>query len=182
MNRKFIFILLGLVVAAEIVWAGWTLSKGTTPIPRAVVSTQTPIAQVSLISSQPSVPVGGTITVDINLETLRNTDGTDIVISFDPKKLTAGVEVTTGTIYSDYPQKSVDNSLGRIAISGITSQVGGTKASGKFGEITFVAKEKGLTKINIEYTRGSTGDTNVIESESSEDILEKVNNLEITIL
>ena len=71
---------------------------------------------------------------------------------------------------------------GKITVAGITQAQGGVLANGLFGTVVFQAKAAGQAKISLDYTPGSTIDSNVTESETVEDVLDKVENLEINIL
>lgn len=183
LTKRNLFIVLGVIIAAEIIWAGWSIFKGTTP----QVSTQeTPSGEpvqttVTLTSDKASLKLGEKATVSINLSSNSKTDGLDLIITYDPKLLSAK-PVTLGTLYSDYPQNVLDDKAGRISVSGITGQAGGILADGLFGKVEFRAKAPGVAAISLEFTPGESSDSNVTESGTGKDILEKVNNLELNIL
>lgn len=183
LTRKNIFIILGVIIAVEVIWAGWFLVKSGQPQPPVAVTTQVPMqpTAITLQSAKKDFKVGEKIAVGINLTSSKKVDGVDLIISFDPKVLSAQPAILS-TIFSDYPQNKVDATLGRVSISGITTQQGGVKADGEFGKVSFVAKALGITKITLDFTPGSTTDTNIIESGTGTDILEKVNQLELNIL
>ncbi len=177
--KRNIFIVLGMVILAEVLWAGWSLVKPTPPSTVAVpVTSQT---SISLSADKSQLRVRERILVTINVASAKKVDGVDLIITYDPKLLTAQPTVL-GTIFSDYPQNKVDATLGRVSVSGITTQQGGVIPEGQFAAVTFVAKAVGLTKVSLDFTPGKTGDTNVTETGTGADILEKVNQLEINIL
>ena len=180
LTRKNIFIVLGVIIALEVIWAGWSLLK---PQPTPTTPAESMIQQTSLTLSTPKLDfsVGEEIEVSIQISSSKNVDGADLIISFDPKILTAK-PTALGTIFSDYPQNTTDAILGKMSISGITSQMGGVVLNGEFGKLNFVAKAAGTTRISFDFTPGQTVDTNIIESGTGKDILEKVNQLEINIL
>ncbi len=183
LTRRNIFIALGAIIALEVIWAGWFLIQSNQNVPRPVVSTQAAIqpTSITLSSDKSEYRVGDEVIVSVTLSSSRKVDGADLIISFDPKVLTAR-EATLGTIFSDYPQNKVDVSLGKVSVSGITSQQGGIVPSGEFGRIAFLVKATGTTKISLDFSLGVTVDTNVIESGTGKDILETVNQLELNIL
>ncbi len=189
LTRKNILILLGLVVLGEILWAAGVLYKTntSTPAPKQTVSVQSKPTQIELKSSQPSVKVGDKFIVSINISSDNLTDGVDLIISYDPKLLsleTTGekkIPVAVTTIYNDYPLNAVELETGKITVSGISTGQDGIKPNGLFGSINFVAKAVGLTKISLEFSPGSTVDTNVIERNTGKDILEAVKDIDITI-
>lgn len=170
---------LGLIVAAEIIWAGLTLLKPPPPSTR--VSEVLPkITTVSLQAPKTNLQVGEKVTVNINLSSSSRVDGADLLINYDPKILSAQ-PVVAGVIFRDFPVSKVDEKLGRITVSGITDTSGGVLADGLFGSVDFVTKAEGKAGISLEFSPGQTTDSNVIETGTGKDILEKVNNLELTI-
>lgn len=189
LTRRNIFIALGLVIVLEIIWAGSTLfkeaAKPSPTIPAQTVAHK-PTA-VSLSTSKTQLKVGEKLTVSINLSSDKKTDGTDLIITFDPKLLSVETvaqsksPVIAGNIYSDYPLNSLDQTGGRITVSGITDTPSGVLADGLFGSIVIVGKAPGFTKISLEFSPGSTADSNVTESGTGKDVLEKVSDLEVNI-
>lgn len=183
LTARNIFIVFGVIIALEVIWAGWSLLKPTIPssVPADVTKTSPQKVSITLSSAKAEYKLGEQFEVDINIYSPKYVDGADLIITYDPKMLTAQ-PATPGTIFSDYPQNTVDASLGRISISGITKQTGGVVPNGEFGKLTFVAKAAGTTKIAFDFTPGQTVETNVVESATDKDILESVNQLELTIL
>lgn len=190
LTQRNIFIVFGVAVALEIIWASWTFLK-----PAAVSNIgeqqNTPVSQptvVTLSAAKTSLTAGEKVTVEINVSSNKKTDGTDLIITYDPQLLsveTVGTgknPITAGTIYPDYPLNSLDSALGRITISGITGSPGGVLADGLFGVIVFQAQSAGLANINLDFSPGATVDSNVIESGTGKDLLDQVNNLQINIL
>lgn len=193
-TKKLVFVLIGVVLFAELVWAGIMLTKNKTPssgtvsvnnpLPRAAVRN---VSSLSLTAPKNSFKVGEDIAVQVNISSDKPTDGADIIIIYDPKKLSVvpgqgKLPVTVGNIYSDYPLNKADETMGSVLVSGITSKPGGVIPKGVFGNFTFRAKSVGQTKISFDYTPGSTIDSNVIEAKSAKDILNSVSNLELNIL
>lgn len=191
MNKKTIFIILGVVIVGELIWAGWILSKEwiQPKTPTALPSVQPQVSKVviptvvSLTSDKNQVKLGEKFTVAINISSEIATDGTDLIILYDPKLLSVNTQtpVILGSLYDDYPLNKVDSGSGRITVSGISNKSGGTVANGLFGSVEFSAKKAGQAKISLDYTPQSTVDSNVIETYSGKDVLEKVNNLEVNI-
>jgi len=183
LTARNIFMVLGVIIALEVVWAGWSLLKPTTPssVPAGVTQTVPQKVSLTLSSAKAEYKLGEQFVVDIIIYAPKYVDGADLIITYDPKMLTAK-PATLGKIFSDYPQNTVDASLGRISISGITKQKGGVVPNGEFGKLTFVANAAGATKIAFDFTSGQTVDTNVVESTTNKDILESVNELKLTIL
>jgi len=188
-NKKNILILLGAVVAAELLWAGWTIFQTNKQISQTAppVATQPQPTTIELQSNKTSVKVGEQLTVSINLISDKLTDGVDLIINYDPNLLSvetsgeADASVILGSLYNEYPINTLDSKLGKITVSGISTGTDGIKPNGLFGSIIFTAKAPGQSVISLEFEEDSTADTNIIEKGTGEDILEKVNSLEINI-
>ena len=190
LTRKNLLVLVGIVLVLEFTWAVWKLTKPVAaPKPasnqRATIMTAS-LTSILLQAPKTQLKIGEQITVGINISSKKATDGTDIILIYDPKILTVvpinGVPVALGTIYNDYPVNSVDEKTGRITISGITSTSGGVIPQGLFGQVTFRAKATGSTKIAVDFAKGKTTESNVIETKTAIDILDEVRNLDLNIL
>lgn len=190
LNKKIIFAVLGIVVLVEVVWAVSSLMKPKpTPVASSPSSSAVAITKVTsatLIATPSAVKVGDKINVKINLSSQVKSDGVDMIILYDPKLLSvesasAATPVKTGSLFSSYPQNKLDDKLGRIAVSGIADQAGGVLANGSLGEVTFVAKTAGKTKITLDFTPGSASDSNIVETGTGNDVLGKVGAAEVII-
>ncbi len=188
MPKKLIFTIVGLILIAELIWGGWSLTRKFTKTPAQITTQQTQAkSTISLKSSKNSFKIGENIPVTIELFSGKVTDGADIILTYDPKKLqiipaSTKVPVAVGNLYNDYPINKVDESTGYIFVSGITSQANGVMANGVFGTISFKAKAAGSTKISVNFTPNSTVDSNIIENKSAKDLLIGVKNLEVNII
>lgn len=182
-------ILIVLLVAILLIWnltrakqdtAGSILQK-----PQSTTQANNTPAVIILSASKSEVKVGENFSVSINISSRQPSDGTDIILLYDPKLLsvdagTSGKPVAVGSIYPEYPINN-DDKNGLIKVSGISSLSESSIASGLFGTVTFKANTAGKAVIRLDFTKGSTIDSNVIESESSNDILEAVQNVEVLI-
>lgn len=185
-----ILIALGVVIMGEAIWAGWTLMR---PPPQPLSLTQTVAPQpskptvISLEAPKTVLKAGEKMTVSIKVTSTKKTEGTDLILSFDPKSLSlettsTGEPVIVGDLYSDYLNNVLDAKNGKVTVSGITSAPGGVLADGLFGSIVVVAKAPGQANVAVEFSPGSTTDSNVIETGTGKDVLEKVKDLEINII
>lgn len=195
LNKKILITVVGVIVLAEATWAYWTLGlplpenlgKKNLPVTEVKKGGSAPLASASLRSSKTTARVSEKIKVDINLASSRQTDGSDIIVLYNPNLLALvpvdvlRAPVKVGNIYDDYPVNSVDEQAGRITVSGITAKAGGVVPQGLFGSITFEAKAPGIAQIAFDYTKGKTIDTNVIETKTAQDVLDEVHNLELNI-
>lgn len=183
-----IIIIAALAILAEVSWAVWTITEPMVSVDSQVtVQKKAQKNTLSLKASKTTWRVGEQFPVTVNMDSSKLTDGADIILIYDPKFLspvkdsTTKVPLKAGTIYSDYPYNSVDEKAGRITVSGITSRTGGIIPQGVFGTITFLAKAPGQTKISFDFTFGKTTDSNVIETKTARDVLEEVQNLDVTV-
>ncbi len=183
---KNILIVFIFVIVAEIIWAGWTIFKSNTSgVQRLASTARVNSTTGSLTSAFSNLKVAQKANVAININSPKLVDGVDLIINYDPKILSVEVQngkpVIAGNIFTDYPLNTLDSSLGRITVSGITSQPGGILAKGLFGSINFVGKASGKTTISLDYKSGSTVNSNVAETKTGKNILDGVNNLEISV-
>lgn len=188
--KRNIFIVVAVVIVAELVWVYRSLGPiaPVVPAPKVLPQTTKAVSSPSTISLKTStslVKVGERVVVSVDMASSKATDGTDLVILYDPKLLSvvpvAGKQVMkVNSLYSDYPVNS-DDGNGRITVSGISTQSGGVVPKGVFGTLTFQAKGAGVAKISLDFTPDSTTDSNIIEARSANDILSSVENLEVRI-
>lgn len=190
---KIILSILAIVVVGELIWAGVTLTKGTN-VPIIDNITQQTIeikpAQVILQANKQELKVGEELMVDILVDTGgKPTDGSDVILNFDPKTLAVQFSsvsgklspVLPGMVYGSFPINTLDSTGSKIVISGISS-VGATfSGQGSLGSVTFKAIAPGSTTVAVDFILGSTVDSNIIESNSAKDILTNVKNLNLQI-
>lgn len=120
--------------------------------------------------------------LDVPIET----DAADVVINYDPARLevveSGDLAAKAGQIYSNYPVNSNDPTEGKVILAGATDPgTAAFKGLGTFATITFRAKARGQTALSFDYTKGSTVDSNVVDSHEGRDILESVQDLRLTI-
>jgi hypothetical protein len=189
-NKKLLFVV-GLVLALELAWAGYTLTRPVPPAnfkasAPAEAEVLTPTSASLSLAGLTSVTVGQLFDVDVVITVPIETDATDVIITYDPTKLevvtTGDQAAKIGTLYSNYPVNSADSTEGRIVLAGATDP--GAKAftgQGVFATLTFKAKARGETTLAFEYSKGSTIDSNIVDSKLGRDILDKVTNLTVKI-
>lgn len=188
---KFIFIALSFVIVGELIWGGYTLfglGKGNNirKIHSTVAASTPPSAKITLSSGDLNLVVGEVMVVDVELDTNdRASAGTDLIIKYNPQFLSlegAGQEVfTSANLYGEYLGLVVDKEKGIFAISGISSAGEFINKDGKFGSLRFKALKVGSTNITVDFQKGSTIDSNVIDAKLNQDVLDSVSNLEVKI-
>lgn len=128
-------------------------------------------ATATLSFSSCAGTTGGTINVDVVLNTGgADTSGTDAHVLFDTTKLRA-TSVTKGALYYDYPTLRMDNSAGRVTISGVSSSTNSFKGSGTLATVQFQVLAAGTPALQFDFTPGGTTDSNVVDIATHADIL-----------
>ncbi len=186
---KILVAVMVLAILGETVWAIMTLTKTNAPAATGTAALNTPRASVVAnpvgtanlsFQSEPQVVVGKTLEVSINLTTSEPTDGTDVIVKYDPALLQAQT-VTPGTIYDAYPAQKIDSKTGTITLSAIATGATGFSGNGAFAKVTFKALKAGSTTLSLDYQDGSTTESNVMSTDTGKDILNKVDSLKLTI-
>lgn len=185
-KRLFSFKILLLIVLVVGLIEGYFLMKSFTlpfsppPIVEAIKG-----GEINLIPSKDKLKVNEGTRVVIKISTGgRATQGTDVILKFDPKFLKVNASsLHKGEIYPDFPVFSINNKEGIIKISAISPSKNKTfKGVGILAFLDFIAKQSGNTKITVEFEKNKTDDSNIIEAGTSNDILEKVNQIDLSIL
>lgn len=138
-------------------------------------------------------PTSGTVnkgcdfTVTINLDTQNSaTDGTDAILLFNNTIFTAKT-ISSGTIYPDYPGNAVDNTNGKVTVSGLASVSQAFTGSGTLATVTFgvnQAAPTGAGTIKFDFDSNNltkTTDSNVVERGTIKDTLLSVTDGNYTI-
>ncbi len=107
--------------------------------------------------------------LDIILDTQgAGADGVDVLnLNFDSSKFTATTIDTQNKIFSDYPGNNIDNSTGKIVISGLAAFGKPFTGTGKFASVTFSVKDAattGVTQMTFDFDpndKTKTSDSNV---------------------
>lgn len=179
---KYLFGILAMVLVIELIYGYQTLKS---PFPKkADATTIIGVAKIVLDTPKRNVTLGEEVPVIVRIVTGgRATDSTDLIIKYDPTLLDITPEkITEGTIYQDYVIKDVDLSAGEIRISAITPpNAEGFVGIGTLATLNFLAKQDGKTKLEIDYVKGSTTDSNIVETGIAIDILDQVFNLDLVI-
>lgn len=127
-------------------------------------------------------PAGGSYKVNdtFDVSVLLNSGGglvggVDVYMTFNKNVLNL-VDITNGAIFNQYLGKSIDNTNGTAAISGITSsKANAFSSSDTFVTLNFKAVGAGTSEVKFNFTPGNTRDSNVVDFDSG-DILASVVN------
>lgn len=188
---KLIYFIIGFIILAEIIGGIYYLtrpvqnSRKNQEVSTSDTSTPSTDTSLSVLASGP-IAQNTEFTASLELQTKDPTDGTDVIVVYDPAFLTpmpaaANTIISPGSLYQDYPVNNLV-SPGRINFSAVIKpNTSGFSGKGILGTIRFKALKKGLTNIEIEYTPGSTSDSNIISTQTGSDILQRVENAKILI-
>lgn len=179
---KIIFGFIAVILIVEAVYAFKTFREPLPPPPPKIQ----PISggKIVLLSPKKEYKVGETVPVAVRVVTGgHQSGGTDVTLKYDPKILeaTGAANLKKGAIYPEYPLLSVDGKAGDVRISGISGTGTSFNGIGVLATINFKAKTSGKSAVTLDFTYGATDDSNIVDSESSQDILEEVFNLELEI-
>lgn len=184
-NPKIIYIVLIAIIFIEVVLA---IKSLVSPIrTQALIEKPQPLGngRIVLESDKKVYQIGDEIEVNIKISTGGYTSaGSDVLLTYDPEsvELTKNRFFQRGKIYQDYPGANFDPEKGSIFLSGITiSNSGGFNGTDSFGKLFLRAKKTGNTVLKIEFSKGFTTDSNIIEIKSIGDVLGEVRNLDLRI-
>lgn len=116
----------------------------------------------------------------------EQTDGTDAIVLYDQSKFSAS-SITSGSIYADYPGNNIDETAGKVTISGLASVSSAFSGQGTLATINFSVKDTagtGATVIRFDFDandKTKTTDSNVVQRGTVADILSSVVNGNYTI-
>lgn len=190
LGPKIVFVILGVILLAEIAYAVRfvvspdPVTPPPAPVDKAGIGQPPASAKISLSTTKAIFNVNEAVPVSVMVDTGGYTiDGVDLILRFDPKILEATAEgLIQGNILGEYPLKSADTSKGMVYISGVNSAKSGFTGIGQFAVINFKAKLPGKASFAIDFIKkGATTDSNLVEMGTSKDILEQVDNLELTV-
>jgi hypothetical protein len=137
-----------------------------------------------------TVTPGCTFTVTIQLDTQgKQTDGTDAILMYNTAvfSIPESTRVINGTIYPDYPGNVIENSAGKVTISGLASVSQPFNGQGVFATINFhvlPTAAAGPATITFDFDpndKGKTTDSNVVERGTVVDTLNSVVNGNYTV-
>lgn len=141
-------------------------------------------ATLSLSPSSSSFGVGSLFTVRVVLDTSGVAiQGVDLdYLSYNPSLLEvqdadssqSGTQIIAGSLMPVTVVNSVDPNAGRVLFSQITAGGGNYTGNGTLTQISFRAKAAGQASVTINFTPGSTSDSNVASFGS--DVLSSVTN------
>lgn len=140
-------------------------------------------ATITLKPDTASTHLGGEFTLSVMVDTAGYASGgVGTVIKYDPD-MVAATHINPGSIFADYPLTTIDQTNGKITISGIAASADHLyTGAGEFATVTFLARNVGTGTISFDFTPGSTRDSNIAVMFGNGDVLARVGQAKITIL
>lgn len=183
-----IFAILGVIILIEIIYAVrvLTFSPPVSPPPVPQPGAQLTGGKIILAALRSTYKVNDVVSVSVSVDSGGHLlDGIDLIVRFDPKILEASRSgMIRGKIFDEYPYSLVDTKNGLIAISGINSVKKGFKGTGQFAILNLRVKEVKApvtTSLTVDFKKDSTTNSNLVETDTSKNILEQVGNLELNV-
>ena len=122
---------------------------------------------------QKPLPVGQEFKVIVSVATEnRTTLGTDAVLSYDPKILTA-IKIIPGKVYPLYPEnlQDIDNTHGKLTLSGTVGFGKPKTANGVLAEVSFRSKKPEATILSFNWMPKATNESNIVPDFGGIDLL-----------
>jgi len=157
-------------------------SQEAAPEESAPTASENNIIRIS--SEKTDYQVDEVVPVNISFKALgKKLFGSDIVLLFDPEFLSTQVEdIQDGDFFASYPRKTVDPENGIVKLSAYQGQdIELADQYYSIVNINFKALKKGETEIALSWIKGATNTTNLVENGTSQNILEAVGNLKVTV-
>jgi len=174
-NKKaLVFVAISFVVVIELVWGSSYLKN--VPQPTTITQAATG-ALLSFSPAQKVIKVGEEFDVELLLDTKGiKTSGTDVIVSYDPTVVEI-LDVRPGLLYQKNPLNEVAVARGKIGFSAVTEPPKTFSGKGTLAYLKFKALRTGTATLEIEFTKGVTTDSNVVQAQSNgKDILDKTIN------
>lgn len=183
-SKVIITSIIGLVVLVELLWGVSYLSRTSLPLKK----TQAEEGALLLLNpSQKTLKVGEEVEVRVELNTNdTEVSGADVIIRYDPSLVEVvdadgnpqnGVQVRPGLLFPQYPVNEVNVANGRIGFSAAALPPKTFTGEGTLAYIKLRTLKPGTVSLQIEFAKGATDDSNVVEAGSrGNDVLDKVVN------
>ena len=173
-KKNLVFVVVSLVVVVELVWGSSYLKN----LPQPATTTQAATgALLSFSPTQKVIKVGEEFDVGLLLDTKGvETSGTDVIINYDPAVVEV-LDVRPGILYQKYPLNEIDALGGKIGFSAVAEPPKTFSGKGALAYLKLKALKAGTATLQIEFTKGATTDSNVVQAQSGgKDILDKIIN------
>lgn len=102
-------------------------------------------------------------------------DGADLLFSYNPSVVEI-TEITEGTVFPAYLNNKINAEEKYIQLTGLANPESPVEVDGKFCTLHFKVKKSGDPAFQIQYANGRTDESNLVSSESADDILVNVDN------
>lgn len=132
---------------------------------------ETELASMYFSNTTLDITNESTTMIDIMIDTGSvQVDGADLVLKYDPNFIEIS-NINDGTFFPSYPLKDEDFSNNTILVTGLSDFDTPESGYGTFVSVMIKAKKTGTTQLEIVAANGIATDSNVVSTETSEDIL-----------
>lgn len=135
-----------------------------------------------LVVNPSQVKVNDPVQVAVSLHASgKMLSGSDVILKYDPAYLSASDNLTLGEYFSSYPLKLIDNDKGTVRLTAFGGKKETISSPIVIFTVTFKALKPGKTELVIDYQKGSTNKSTLVERGTSKNILEGVTNAVVEI-
>jgi len=137
-------------------------------------------AVLSLFCERKEFKLGEKIEIQVMVDSGGyKTNGVDVVLNFDPQYLKFEKLDYSESLFKTFPPYLVEKE--KIRFSALSLPQESFEGKGKVATLFFKTLKKGETKISFDFQPHSTTDSNIALYGKGKDVLQKVNNLSISI-
>lgn len=130
-------------------------------------------AELSLKPKQAEVTVGESFEAEVFLSQEKaKLLGVDVVLTYEPAKVSVE-EVVLEKVFPETPPVQIKEAEGKIFITTYAKEGKEIEGEVKLATLKLKAKVGGETKLDFQFSRGETTDSNALDFESRKDILDK---------
>ncbi len=141
------------------------------------------IMQVNLSETQ--IQVGDIVTAQVTMQT-RDIPlfGSDAILKYDPLYLqvTDEDDFIMGDYFQNYPRRENDSENGMIKVTGFFQGEGDLTDPRELFSVSFRALQEGQTTLAMDFEKGTTNTSTLVEQGTSKNILDEVFNADLTIV
>jgi len=180
----FLFIAVLILIEGKINLPQNLFQKKTQPLTESEINLEeddSPIGQIYLSPSKQTVPLGEKVVIEVWIDSQeKKLDSVDIKLNYQPE-LVKIINLEKSDLFEEFPELNWDEEAGQIVIRAISFQDNEFSGKGMIAQIIFQPLKAGIAEIGVDFILQNTLDCNLVDSETSQDILGKVTGAQIEI-
>ncbi|HUV42516.1 MAG TPA: cohesin domain-containing protein [Patescibacteria group bacterium] len=139
------------------------------------------VGQIYLSPSEQMVSLGEKVVIEVWIDSQeKKLDSVDIKLNYQPE-LVKIISLEKSDLFEEFPELNWDEETGQIVIRAISFQDNEFSGKGMVAQIIFQSLKAGITEIGVDFIPQETLDCNLVDSETSQDILGKATGAQIEI-